>query len=246
MPRKPSTHHAPGRAALAERPPPRAVILDLALMMGDDRAWRKWLSGLIAGLGLASTTAGLFQVWDERHAPRVYAGQVEYGEALREFLAGQALSPGQIEELLSAEKSWQAKQPLPWRPLTGLYESLRQLMGRGALLAAAGNSRYPAAALRESQLDPRLASLVPSIATSVDLAEVAPSARFFETVARVVGASRGEAAIISGDRDWLIGARQAGMLAVALHAPVDADADVVLARPRELLSLWPASAAVAA
>jgi FMN phosphatase YigB (HAD superfamily) len=191
--------------------PVAGLLFDMDDVLHDATAWRRWLMQLLARMGLHSTYACLFRVWDRDFLDDVHRGRRPFCEAFEAFLLAVGLSRPQIDEVKAA---CQARR----RELGVLAnsESTAEVLGRQL-------DRYG------------LEGLFTTVVSSIDLGRTKPDPAAYLTALRNMKLRPEQVAFVGHDTAELDGATAVGMHTVAFNFDRDARADVYLARFEELL-----------
>lgn len=214
--------------------PVRGALFDLAGVLYDDTAWRRWLLRLLAQIGLHTQYRSFFRVWDREHLRAVQRGAESFCEAFRKFLRAAGLSEAQIDEVQAACQARRRDAENDIRALPGVKTALTRLRQMGLTLAVLANCEHPAATL-ESRLERiGLGNLFSIVISSFDLRQTKPDAGAYQAALAAFDLPAADVAYVGHDAEDLRGASAVGMPTVAIHFDPDTCADVFLARIEEL------------
>jgi FMN phosphatase YigB (HAD superfamily) len=213
----------------------RGLIFDTADLLYDGTAWRRRLYSLVRQLGVQVGYGDLFRDWDRHYLVDVHCGRRECGEALEAFLRKYGLSWPQVDELEAASRAGRSCLEANVRPLSGVVKTLRELAEMGLVLAAWGDTHYPAAFLVEQFERLSLARCFRAVLSSCEVEATQPAAECYEASLRALALPAWQVLYVGHDSRHLAGARAAGLVTAAFNFQPSADADLYLARFEDLL-----------
>lgn len=221
-----------------------ALVFDAAGVLFDDALWRKWLFQLLQRIGLHSQYVLFYRVWEEDYLGEVAAGRLEFWAALRRFLLEVGMTPGQIDEVLTAGHSRLATLQRPLRALPKVESTLRRLrlqgVRLGVLAQASRLSEPPEACLRRIGLAGYFDAIIPAHA----LADAFP--RRFAHMAERLDCHPTTTGYVGATARELRAARQAGLRTLAVHFEGHLIADRTLDAFEQLLEFAPRRESTAA
>lgn len=220
------------------------LIFDLADVLYDATAWRRWLLQLLPRFGVPADYHTFYRAWDREYLVDVQCGRREFNEAFQAFLFSQGLSWGQIDEVEAASRIRRAECERDVRPLPCVAATLRQLSAAGLKLVVLTNAVVPAAELHKILERVGLADLFSAVWSSFDLEAVTPAAVCYQAAIDSLRLPARQAAYVGHQMVALAGAQRAGLRTVAFNHERAARADVYLERfadlPAALKTLKPA------
>ncbi|MCE9606267.1 MAG: HAD family hydrolase [Planctomycetia bacterium] len=216
----------------------RGIVFDMGDVLFDATVWRRWLLQQLHRMGLQTTYRSFFQVWDRDYLDAVHRGERDYAEAFHTFLRDTGLTESQVDEVILASNRQKRDFEQDVRPFPGVRATLERLHANGLRLAVLSDSESPAEAI-----EPRLAQMgigryFSAVVSSADLKQTKPAGVCYRTAIERLRLAPAQTAFVGHDAEELIGARRAGMPAVAIHYERDAVAEVFLHRFEELLQLF--------
>ncbi len=207
----------------------RGLIFDMADVLYDATAWRRWLLQLLSRLGVQADYRTFYQAWDREYLVDVQCGRREFNEAFQAFLFASGLTRGQIDEIEAACRIRRAELERDVRPFPCVPATLRQLTGDGLLLAVLTNAASPAADLQAKLDHWGLAGRFQAVWSSFDLRAAKPATICYQTTLESLKLSAKQVAYVGHDARALSGAAQVGLRTIAINHESGARADIFVA-----------------
>lgn len=212
----------------ADTTPLAGALIDLCGVLYDDSIWSRWLFKLLQQLGLHTTYTPFFRVWRSEYLNRVKRQEVEYWQALREFLRAAGLSSGQIDEVEAASHAQQRKYESELMPLPGVTNVLNQLSNRGVQLTLLSSACLDTPGVHHRLQTLGLAPYFHSVLSIPDLWREHPRQAPFQVAAQTTHLPCQRLAFVGREAAVLTEAGQAGLRRIAVNYDDDAVADVFL------------------
>lgn len=216
---------------------PGGLLFDADDVLYDATVWRRWLVRLLGRLGVHTTYACLFRVWDRDYLDDVHRGRRDFWEALDTFLMAIGLRRAQIDEVKAACQARLRGLTASARPLPGVKTTLSRLHESGLTLGVLANSASPAEEIRAQLGRFGLDDVLAAVVSSVELGRTKPDPAAYLAALRRMKLPPHQAAFVGHDTAELAGAAAAGMKTIAFNYDRDAQADVFLTRFDELLDV---------
>lgn len=214
--------------------PISGLIFEMSGVLYDDSVWQRWLLQLLSRMGLCTQYEPFFRVFEREHLRDVHCGRRDYWDALREFLTSAGLSRGQFAEVEAAGHARQRQCEEEIRPLPGVASTLAHLAARHVQLAILTNSHSSADVIRARLKKLGVGERFQHVISSRDIAAAKPAPESYRAALDAIKLPAREVAFVGRDASDLHGAHSAGLLAVAIHYPSEARADIYLDRFEQL------------
>jgi phosphoglycolate phosphatase-like HAD superfamily hydrolase len=220
-------------------PPVTGVVFGLEGVLYDDSVWRRWLLKLVMRLGVHTTYTPFFRVWQRDYLERVKRGQLEYWQALREFLHAAGLSNGQIDEVVAA--GYARHREFEWDviPLPGVAHTLARLAQWGVHLSVVSNYCPESAAVGQRLERLGLGTFFEHALAAVDLERTDDDRSGFAALVNQTPFPNGSLAYVGRDARALADAAAAGLRTVAVNYDDDAQAAIYIGHFAQLLEVLP-------
>jgi len=119
---------------------PTALLFDLENTFFDGTFWHRQLHQMVSRWGRPISFSDFKSAWQMNWLPQVYAGQLEYWQAMSSFLLDLGVEGCARIELLNAAKARLKSAQAGLRPYSGVAETLRELQQFGCKLGILSNS----------------------------------------------------------------------------------------------------------
>jgi FMN phosphatase YigB (HAD superfamily) len=230
----------PAPAPLAS-PPVAALLFDPENVFYDATLWKRWLSQLLARVGVHAPFPEFFARWEEEFRSDVDLGRRDYWDALREFLAQEGLPPAMIAEIFAAAICRRRRIESEIRCLTGIAETLLRLHATGISLAVVSNAPLGSEQVLRDFDRMGLRGLFAASVTSLEAGEPMPRPGCYRLALDRLGLSAEEAAFVGSQPRSLEGASRVGLRTIAFNClPEPPAGSTSLERFPELCRLVPA------
>ena len=204
----------------------QGLIFDMAEVLYDATAWRRWLLQLLSRLGVQADYRTFYQAWDRDYLIEVQCGRREFNEAFKAFLLAAGLTSGQVDEIEAACRIRRLEFERDARPFPCVAAALRRLTDDGLSLVVSTNAACPATDL-QAMLDRwGIGGRFAAVWSSFDLQAAMPASVCFQSALDSLKLSARRAAYIGHDSRSLKGAAQFGLKTIAINHAADARADL--------------------
>jgi len=212
------------------------LIFDIGDVLFDATAWRRWLTEALRQLGIEITYEQLVRKWESLLAD-VYAGRAEYWQRFRKLTESLGLSEAQTAELTRAARAKAKAVQVDRKLFDGVAATLARLKGAGLKLAALSDTESGEAAVRQMLRLFGIEHDFDAVVTSRDIGVVKPARRAYHAAAEALHLPPERCGFVGHDDDELVGAKSAGMTAIAYNCDRAAPADVYIDDFRSLKDL---------
>lgn len=222
----------------------QGLIFDMADVLYDATAWRRWLLQLLPRLGVSADYHTFYRAWDRDYLVEVQCGRREFHEAFQAFLFAQGLSWAQIDEVEAAAHIRRVELEREVRPLPCVAATLGQLCAAGLKLVVLTNAAVPAAELQKILERLGLADRFSAVWSSFDLEAAKPAAVCYQAALDSLRLPARQAAYVGHQSLALAGAQRVGLRTIAFNHEPAARADIYLQRFSDLpaaLKAWKAA-----
>lgn len=203
--------------------PCAAYLFDVEHIFFDGTAWHRWVHQQARSLGSRVSYESFCHDWRRKWLPQVYGGEVEYWNALENFLRGQQLTECQVQELLIVARSRQRATIQNSRPLPGIQNCLVALRERGKKIAVICNSIQTSEALAQRLAQIGIRVPLDSCLTSRSAGRELPDGTAFRELIAQLGIPAGETAYVSTSPERLAVAATYGLRTVRIDASACGD-----------------------
>lgn len=214
-----------------------ALLFDMDDVLYDATVWRRWLLRLLGNLGLHTHYAPFFHVWEHSYLGDVYCGQREYWDAFRDFLSAVGLSAGQIDEVTAASCARRRQFDRGLRAFPGVKSTLARLSASGMPLGILCNSSHSRTDLQRRLAQIGLANHFEFVISSRDVKRRKPQPESYRLALQRFNLPSNRVGYVGHDAIELGGAAGEGMLAIAFNHGPDVEADVLMERFDELVTV---------
>jgi FMN phosphatase YigB (HAD superfamily) len=212
----------------------RGLIFDMADVLYDASAWRRWLLQLLQRLSLAADYRTFYESWDRDYLVDVQCGRRSFNDAFQDFLSSAGLTRAQIDEVEAACRIRRAELERAARLFPRTAAALRQLSDDGLSLAVLTNAACPAADLQEKLDHWGIGNHFQAVWSSRDLEAAKPAAICYKTTLASLKLCADQVAYVGHDGRSLVGAAQVGLRTIAMNPDCGAAADIFVPCVAEL------------
>jgi FMN phosphatase YigB (HAD superfamily) len=213
----------------------RGLLFAIGNVLYDDTVWRRWVTQLLARLGLHADYREFFRIWDQDYVSDVHCGRRKFCEAFEAFLLSRGLSPGQIDELQMACQGRRRHLQTSIRPLPGVRNTLACLHRSGFVLGAVGNADEPSSVLGQQVEHLAGEGLFATIISSIDLKHAMPEPACYLAASQAMKLPAEQVTFVGHGQAELAGAAAVGMRTMAFNCESDVRAETYLRRFEDLL-----------
>ncbi len=228
----PLSHHA-----VSDTEPIRGIVFEVDNVLCDGTTWRRWLMRALSQLGLYTHYGPFFRVWEQDFLPLAQRGEEAFIDVFRRFIQSAGLSPGAVDELLTAGITQREKLEQTARPFPCVRTTLQALQQANIQLAVLSDTTESNEVLVQKLVRLGLSEYLPTVLTSSELHQVKPDGACYEASLQSLGLKASQVLFIAARSQDLAGATTAGMRTIAFNYESNAKADAYVDRFVDLRQL---------
>ncbi|MEK6247890.1 MAG: HAD hydrolase-like protein [Planctomycetales bacterium] len=218
-------------------------IFETHNVLFDATVWQRWLLHLLSRMGLHTHYNLFFRVWELEFAPQVYTGQVDFQDALSEFLTAAGMSSSHVNEVILTMRAKQKDLFSGQRPLMGVVETIAEIAKSKCPLAVSADTSLDSTELRNELANFGLTSCFSIIETSRETGYLKPAPQSYMRIVSAMNVPAESVAFVGHDEHHLCGAAALGLQTVAFDCP-DFEATCHVTRFAEMAELVPLPVAI--
>lgn len=211
-------------------------IFETHNVLYDATVWQRWLLHLLSRMGLTTHYDLFFRVWELEFAPRVNTGQIDFKDALAEFLTSTGMSSCHVKEVNLALRAKQKELFSGQRPLLGVVETVAEIARSNCPLAVSADTSLDSTELGTELANLGLTSCFSIIESSRDTGYLKPAPQCYMRIVTAMNVPAESVVFVGHHEEHLCGASSLGLQTVALDSP-DIEATCHINRFSELTEL---------
>lgn len=217
--------------------PIAGIVFEVDNVLCDGTTWRRWLMHALSQLGLYTHYGPFFRIWEHDFLPVAQRGEESFVDVFRRFIQSAGLSPGAVDELLTAGISQRQQMEQSARPFPCVGSTLEAFQQASIKLAVLSDTTETKQVISEKLVRLGLSEYLPTVLTSGELKTVKPDAACYEATLQALGLKASQVLFIAARSQDLAGATAAGMRTIAFNYESSAKADAFVDRFVDLKQL---------